>query len=454
MGLAGTPSRPDAWLGRARGLLTGATPRGRAFVTVLGGFAVQPLLLVSGVIVARLLGVEDRGHLALLWVVSLSLAYLGAAGIPSATTYWVARQPGVSRPLARRVVRIALVQAVVATALSAAVLAIALHGERGAVLVSALISLPAVPAMVAVMHGMAFVQGFQRFRTWSVLRLLPPLLYTVTVVPLAAVGAGLVAVTAAWVGSFVIAGLVAVERAAAVLPAGPEDPAPSLRALQSFGAKAFLGATSPSDTLQLDQALVGLFVSPTALGLYVVGIAFTNLPRLVAQSLGYVAYPHVAKKSDPRLARRALWGWGAVALVAAGAITVVLELAAGWLVPFFFGSAFEDAVPLAQILLLASLLVSVRRVLGDGARGAGSPALGTVAEAASTAVLVPGIAIVAGSYGVTGAAWMLVVAGGVGLLVMLAGLARGAPGRRSAPTEPAVAGEAPRDPALVGDGTG
>jgi O-antigen/teichoic acid export membrane protein len=433
-------------------LLTGATPRGRALVTVLGGFAVQPLLLVSGVIVARLLGVEDRGHLALLWVVSLSLAYLGAAGIPSATTYWVAREPGASRPLARLVVRVALVQAAVATALQAAVLAIAVGGERGPVLVSALISLPAVPAMIAVMHGMAFLQGFQRFRTWSLLRLLPPLLYTAAVVPLAAVGAGLIAVTAAWVGSFVIAGIVAVERAAAALPAATGARPPSFRTLQSFGAKAFLGATSPSDTLQLDQALVGLFVSPTALGLYVVGIAFTNLPRLVAQSLGYVAYPHVAKKPDLRLARRALWSWAAVALVAAGAITVVLELAAGWLVPFFFGSAFEEAVPLTRILLLAALLVSVRRVLGDGARGAGSPALGTVAEAASTVVLVPGIAIVAGSVGVTGAAWTLVIAGAVGLAVMLGGLARSAPARRDARGEPARAGDGPRDPALAGDG--
>jgi hypothetical protein len=43
-----------------------STPAGRnTLTTVSGGFAVQLFLLVSGVVVARLLGVEDRGHLAL-----------------------------------------------------------------------------------------------------------------------------------------------------------------------------------------------------------------------------------------------------------------------------------------------------------------------------------------------------------------------------------------------------
>jgi hypothetical protein len=42
-----------------------STPAGRnTLTTVSGGFAVQLFLLVSGVVVARLLGVEDRGHLA------------------------------------------------------------------------------------------------------------------------------------------------------------------------------------------------------------------------------------------------------------------------------------------------------------------------------------------------------------------------------------------------------
>ena len=47
------------------------------------------------------------------------------------------------------------------------------------------------------------------------------------------------------------------------------------------------------ETFRLDQAVVGLFLTPAALGLYVVGLAFANLPRFIAQSVGYIAYPRI-----------------------------------------------------------------------------------------------------------------------------------------------------------------
>ena len=56
----------------------------------------------------------------------------------------------------------------------------------------------------------------------------------------------------------------------------------------------------------LDQAVVGLFMPPSVLGLYVVAVAFTNLPRFVGQSIGMVAYPTVANARDPLEARRRL----------------------------------------------------------------------------------------------------------------------------------------------------
>src|SRR5215207_4887551 len=145
--------------------------------------------------------------------------------------------------------------------------------------------------------------------------------------------------------------------------------------MQAFGAIGFLGTTSPVDTLQLDQLLVGLFLSPAALGLYVVGVAFTNLPRIFAQSVGYVVYPHVARQRTIEQARRSIWISGALTAAITGAIVAALELASGWMVPFFFGDTFAGAVPLTQILLAGAAFVSVRRVLSDGARGAGYPGL-------------------------------------------------------------------------------
>jgi O-antigen/teichoic acid export membrane protein len=201
-----------------------------------------------------------------------------------------------------------------------------------------------------------------------------------------------------------------------------------------FGLKGFLGSVSPLETFRLDQAVVGLFLSPAALGLYVVGLAFTNLPRFVAQSIGAVAYPTIAHRADPASARRSMWRFFWLTAALCGVTVLVLELAVGTLLPFFFGDAFRDAIPIARILLLAGLFLALRRILSDVARGVGRAGLGTVGEVASWIFLLPSLAILAARHEVEGVAAALAISSGLSLIVALAVLLL-APSRLNHPTE-------------------
>ena len=194
----------------------------------------------------------------------------------------------------------------------------------------------------------------------------------------------------------------------------------STRSLFSFGLKGLLGSTYPVDTFQLDQAAVGLFMSPSVLGLYVVAVAFTNLPRFVGQSVGIVAYPTVANSSEAdgrkRLKRFVLMTAGLSLIIVAA-----LELTAGLLVPFFFGHEFEGAVPLMRILVVAAALTAVRRVLTEGARGRGRPELGSFAELVAWVVLLPALAVFGAAWGANGIAFAMVVSSLAGLLAITIG---------------------------------
>src|SRR5688572_7701167 len=55
------------------------------------GGAGQAALVVSGILAARALGPENRGHLALLTLVPWVVCQLGLLGVPNAVTYYVAR---------------------------------------------------------------------------------------------------------------------------------------------------------------------------------------------------------------------------------------------------------------------------------------------------------------------------------------------------------------------------
>jgi O-antigen/teichoic acid export membrane protein len=412
-------------------------------LTVLTGLFTQLTLLVSGILVARILGVEHRGQLALMSLFPLILAVTGTLGLPLASTYYLA-QGANGRGILHSVRGSTAKQAVTLLVLHAAVLWLVFRGTPSGVRLAAAYTLLAVPALITQIWGLAILQGHERFRAFNLLRLLQPALYAGAVVVMFITGGSdIERIALVWVATCLVSGLCTLAVAVRGLPKAGSRP-PPLAEMYRFGFKGLVGWVSPLETFQLDQVVVGLALSPSALGLYVVAAAFTNLTRLfIPQSLGMVAYPHVASVGDPVRARRTVWRFFFAALIICSVVVVVLEALIGWLIPVFFGQAFSHSVPLARILLIGSLFLGLRRVLTDGTRGAGHPSLGTIAEGCTVAIAAPAL-LVGGNTGVQGVAWALTVSYGLGLAIMIAlaipALSRIRPSRPASPVPPVAMG--------------
>jgi O-antigen/teichoic acid export membrane protein len=405
---------------------TGSRWRTAASRSVAGSLVasggLQLLIIVSGVLVARGLGPEDRGYLALIVVVSGVCSLAGSVGLPSAVTYYIARDPSHAREVASSLLMPGVVQVGATFAVQTAVLVVLVMNEPERVKFAAMISLLLGPGILALSYGLAILQGQQRFRAFNVLRVLPTIAYVAAVFILFVLhAADLVRLMTIWAGTNFVGGFLALAVAVRGLPTAPLAGSPPSRPqVLRFGLKSVFGSLSPVDTLRLDQAVVGLFLSPVALGLYVVAQAFANLPRLVAASVGVVAFPQVASQSDPRAARRAMWRYFLVGAAFSALVVGVLEIAIGDLVRLFFGSDFTEATPIARILLVAALFIAARRVLTDAINGMGYPGLGTVSEVASWVLLLPTLAILVPRFGVEGVALALAISWGASLLLLLA----------------------------------
>jgi O-antigen/teichoic acid export membrane protein len=381
----------------------------------------QLLIIVSGVLVARGLGPEDRGYLALLVVVSGVCSLAGSIGLPSAVTYYIARDPSHAREVASSLLMPGVVQVGATFALQTAVLVVLVMNEPERVKIAAMISLLLAPGILALSYGLAILQGQQRFTAFNVLRVLPTIAYVAAVLIIFVLDAAdLVRLMTIWATTNFVGGFLALAVAVRGLPtarlAGSPPPRPQVL---KFGLKSVFGSLSPVDTLRLDQAVVGLFLNPVALGFYVVAQAFTNLPRLVAASVGVVAYPQVASQPDPRAARRAMWRYFLLGTALSALVVGVLQMATGDLVRLFFGSDFTEATPIARILLVAALFIAARRVLTDATNGMGYPGLGAVSEVASWVALLPTLAILLPRFGVEGVALALTISWGASLLLLL-----------------------------------
>ncbi|HEY7031519.1 MAG TPA: O-antigen ligase family protein [Thermomicrobiales bacterium] len=414
----------------------------------------QGTLLVSGILAARMLGPEDRGHFALVTLIPLVICQVGLLGVEDAVTYFIARDRRATRAIVGVAFPPALLQVILCSAAQVLVVGFLIRGDSREVQLARLVTLVVPPAVVIENYGLAILQGMRLFRPFNILRLMQPFLYAVGL-PLALVLAAdrLPVVAVIWSVTHVVTAVVIVLATARAVSADePEMTVPSRGEIVGFGAKGFLGSVSPLETFRLDQAVVGLFLSPVALGIYVASLAFTNLPRLIAFSIGMVALPHVAGQPNDRLARRSMWRFVWLTVGSSVVIVVVLGLAAPILVPFLLGDEFRGAVTPMRILLIGAVPSAARRVLGDGLRGRGYPSANTIAEIASWGCTLPALALLVPWLQLNGVAIALVGSSivSLGVLLLFAVAAKDA-------DEATIVAPAPRSlarrfrPALPGD---
>ncbi|MCA1571267.1 MAG: oligosaccharide flippase family protein [Chloroflexi bacterium] len=389
--------------------------------SVLTGLIAQAALMVSGVLVARMLGVENRGALALLIVGPMLIVFLGGLGLPLATTFEIARNPTIARPMLRRLRHFVGLQTMILTLLHGVILVLLVNGRAHEVQVAAVSTIVIIPGAIAFQHGLAVMLGEQRYSEFNLLKIAPSFVFAAVAVAAFVLDRGtLPLLTAASAASWLAVGLLTLILAIRGSEQQEADAAlPDIRQLVRFGARSMLGSASPSDGAGIEQVVIGLFLSTRAVGLYVVAAAFMNLSRLVAQSIGFVAYPHVAAHRVAADAERAMWRFAATGVVAAGVILIALELVVDHLIVFFFGDGFAPAAGVARILLLAAFFLGARRVLSDAARGFDKPLAGSVAEAASWAVLIPAMIVLTPLFGLHGVAWALVLAALTSLCVIV-----------------------------------
>jgi O-antigen/teichoic acid export membrane protein len=389
-----------------------------ALVTVASG---QLALFVSGILTARMLGAEDRGHFAIITLAAVIVIQLGLAGLPVSLTYQLARgrsAVGTVTQLSRTMI----LQAALLPVVAGFVLILATRHSSRMVQIAALLSIPVVSAGVAQNYALSVVQGLRDYRALNVLRTLPAAVNTVLIVAVYLAGQrSLVAVTVALVAANVFVALlcvlVAVKRVRRQQETSNQQA--SLHELRVFGLKALLGSTSPVDSFRLDQAVVGLLLTSRALGVYVVALAFTNLPRFIAQAVSSIAYPQIASRGTREGRLRAMWQFVALGVVACAAVVLLLEVTVPWLVVTLFGREFDQAVEVTRILLLSGFFAALRKILADGTQGTGHPLLGSIAEVTSWFVLVPALLALIPIYGLDGAAAAMALAYGASFLVLL-----------------------------------
>lgn len=387
----------------------------------------QAALFGSGILLARTLGPADRGDLALVFILPEVAMQLGCTGVPSAVTYFVAREPRAVTPLARSLLPVILAQ-LGAMALLLLVLVDLFLGAGGASSRTAgFIMFAGLPFLILEYYASHALQGLGAIRAYNLDRLASPVLFTTGL----AVGllSGLTIITctllylAARITTVLLTLVLLRARVRQTRAADPSTETPSRSTVLRFAVTGYLAQVSPIETFKLDTLIVASFFSPRIVGYYAVALSVSNAPRFIADAIVTVAYPQVAAQgagSGRKLSKR----YVLMAIALCGPVAVAIAAAVTFLIPFLFGAEFRPSVVIAVFLVLAAGLVSVRRVGVDCLRALGLPGASTATEVVTLAVL-GGCVLLFGHWQEgRGVALSLLVAAAVGLALTVAVLLR------------------------------
>jgi O-antigen/teichoic acid export membrane protein len=165
-------------------------------------------------------------------------------------------------------------------------------------------------------------------------------------------------------------------------------PSPSLaRRIASYGLRGQVGGVMSLLNLRLDFILLSVLAGPAVLGVYAVASKFAELIRILGMALQYVFYPAFAKEGRAQAAEKARKLIPKFGFVSAS-VLVPLWLAAGFVIPEFYGSDFASAVTPTRIILFGLALDGVAGVITGFLYGVGRPGLNSLAMAAGLAMTV------------------------------------------------------------------
>ena len=370
--------------------------RSTFLLIVTGTFGLQALTMVTGIITARLLGVEGRGQVALVFALGLAASQLTFGGsFPNAIARQLAERRIAARDGLRRLARRSwwlLVPSLIAagvmgflersgapddaTGLAAAVFVMTLQTITFRVLVGSL------QGEVGHLGRMAMVA------------MIPQFLFTLALTAALIIGWdwGVTEVLISYFSSSLIGLLVGF--GALARPTYRDEDALNESALRRMSRDAYVSSVRPVDSIGLDRILVGALLGTTQLGLYAAATAVSTLCRIVGNAVSVIVLPRVAMNhGHPDTQRVVVRRWVLLSSALILCMVAGLELVVGPVIRIAFGAEFEGAIGPARLLLVADGLLGFRTVLISVLQGYGRSAVASGIELALTPVMIVGILI-------------------------------------------------------------
>jgi O-antigen/teichoic acid export membrane protein len=377
-------------------------------------------LFVGLLLIARALGPSGRGTVAFITVTSMLVAWVARLGVGEATVVFASRAPSARPTLLANILLFAAVAGSVGATAVCAVLVFAPGlrppGLGGPELAALALSVVAAALADA---GYKFVLACSRFRLHALVTTSTSWMYAAAIATIwAAFGLTAARAAFAWAAVHAVRALLLFSFSA--LDVGMRLPGLALlRDSLRFGLRAWIGSVADDLNFRVDQVIVALIASETALGIYAVAVNTFEVLLYLPGAAATALLPLVAGSPQTVRAERTLRVFRSAAIVTAGSL-IVAALLGPVLIPIVFGSAFDGSVVPFLLLLPGATGALLLAIFTNALVASSAPGLSSFGPLASLFVglaldfaLIPSF----GASGAATAASAAFIAGGVTALL-------------------------------------
>src|SRR2546425_4294586 len=324
--------------------------------------------VITGIVTARVLGVEGRGDLAVVVFWPTLIATLLELGVGDALTLWVAREVDNIRGNLWGVLLLTAAVSAIGVVAGLVLLPYVLRPEQHRLLSTAYLCLGLIPAYLLSLVPTGALLGLRRFHAVALVRIASTFAYLLTVIAVVVTHQGTV-VSFMWLNVLarffpLLIGFCLLVPALAGTKHGRLNVIGPLQDGAKLHASKLATVLSSSE----DRAIANWMLSQAAIGQWQVASTLTFIIPFIAQGVSQHLYGSIpASSAEQRATITGAAYTRAVVFTAALALVVIPALP--FAIPLVYGSDFAGAVMPSMIVVVAGVFFARPSVFQSSARG-------------------------------------------------------------------------------------
>jgi O-antigen/teichoic acid export membrane protein len=363
------------------------------------GYATLALGVLTGPILARVLGADGRGQVAAVFIYDTFAVQVMSLGISLAVMRSMATGAADPRVILGIVVRFALMMTPIALATGVAIGVFVLDDVSLFARYAVVVFVGMAPMGIVGLGLLAFMLVRGDLRAQAITQSVPLIGVAAGTIVLAVAGALTVAT---YLVLNLVAGIACFVVGFRLVGVWPRRGG-SLKPFLAFGLRGHVGSLANLATTRIDQVLVAAFISPSALGLYAIAATVSGLPLALGNAIGARAVGDMSTGTEvvdvertAALSRVNLL----LAIVCCGGLAIVAPV----MVPLLYGPAFAGAVVPLLLLLPGIVFLAMSGIADSCLTVMGRPGANSWAQLVGLVVTAAGLALLLPRFGIAGAA--------------------------------------------------